>query len=125
MALAEDLAAAINQTLPDMVAAAVLGNGRIRIICGEDRQGWVEVEQADFIDQPEALAETVLYWLQEEMIENVVLGGWPPADPDRPDAPQRAVELPAPHAEIVDGQLHWWFGDRERPALRMPSIPLG
>ena len=124
MGLREDLAAAINRTLPEAVAAAVLGNGRIRIICGEDNTGWVEVETWGFDERPAALAEVVLQWLQEEMIENVVLGGWPPANPDDPDAPQRAAELPEPHAQVVDGQLHWWFGDRNRPALRMPSIPL-
>lgn len=120
----EALAAAINRTLPDVVAADVVANGSIRIICGEDR-GWVEVSTAEFDGRPKALAETVLYWLQEEMIENAVLGGWPPADPDHPDAPQRADQLPEPHAEIVNGQLDWWFGDRERPAFRLPSVPLG
>ena len=64
----------------------------------------------------------VLDALQEEMIESVTHQGWPPSDPDAPDAPQVGGQLPTSHAEVVDGELQWWFGERERPALRLPPV---
>ena len=62
--------------------------------------------------------------LQEEVIESVVKTGWPPADPPRPDAPQRAAELAAPHAEVIGEELHCWYGPRDAFALTVPPVRL-
>ena len=121
MGLAEKLAASLNRVVPDDVALAALPRGAIRIIAGHG-PGYVEVDQWD--PEPEPFAHEVLACLQDEVIENVTRTGWPPSDPEKPDARQHAGALPAPHAQVVEGQLLCWYGSRNNPALALPPISL-
>jgi hypothetical protein len=34
------------------------------------------------------------------------------------------VVVREPHAEVIRGQLHWWYGDPQAPVLRIPTVPL-
>jgi hypothetical protein len=123
---AEQLAAALNRVVPDDVALAAIRNGCIRIMAGSGT-GFAEVPAWWLSEPPSpeeqmAFAEAVLSALQDEVIEGSAMTGWPPADPDHPDAPQRAAELPEPRAELVGEDLLCWYGDRARPALELPPI---
>jgi hypothetical protein len=128
-ALARALARAVNEVVPEDVAVAAMPDGGIKIVAGEG-VGWTEVQPYGWWDDEparspvEGFARAVLREVQNDTIEFSVRGGWPPADPARPDAPQRARDLPEPHAEVVDGELRCWFGRRDSPALVLPPIRL-
>jgi hypothetical protein len=123
------MAAALNEALPDDVAAAATPDG-LRVIVG-DREGppiigGVEVSAWDWNGNldVEVFALRILDEIQEAYIESIALTGWPPADPRNPMAPQTASELPAPNAEVVGDELRWWYGDRDGPALELPAVRL-
>jgi hypothetical protein len=80
------------------------------------------IEDHFYDGDPAGFAEHVLDEVQEYMIEWVMKGGWPLVDPDRPHDRQSAARLPPPHAALEENTLHLWYGDRHRPALRLPLI---
>lgn len=110
----------MNRVVPDDVALAATHYGAITIVAGEG-DGGSEVPAEPPVD---AFARHVLETLQDDVIEAVTKTGWPPSDPARPDDPQRAADLPTPHAEVVGDELHCWYGSGISPALRIPPIPL-
>src|SRR5205823_6106424 len=75
-------------------------------------------------DVLEAVVFNFLAQLQDDVIEEIAFTGWPPSHPSRPDAPQRADELPAPYVAIHDGVLQWGYGDEATPALALEPIRL-
>jgi hypothetical protein len=118
--LANRLALALNEIVPDDVALAATPEGAIKIIAGEG-DGWSEVLPYPPV---ETFAVQVLATLQDDVMEFVAKDCWPPSDPARPEAAQHAAYLPQPHAEIVGDELHCWFGSRQDPALRVPPVRL-
>jgi len=72
----------------------------------------------------EQFAISVLDAVQELMIEGYAYGGWPPVDPKNPERQQSGSELPQPGAEVVKGELRWWFGKKERRSLILKPVPL-
>jgi hypothetical protein len=117
MTLAEELAARLNRVVPEDVALAADAHGSIAIVAGADREGHVTV----FQDQaPASFACDVLRSLQDQIIEWATGGrAWPhSAEYVSRD------ELPEPHAEVVDGAVLCWYGERDTPVLELPPIAL-
>lgn len=115
--LAEELAAQLNRVVSDDVALAADAYGSITIIAGAKRKGHVIVYQ----DQPpDGFGYIVLKNLQDQIIECTTGGrAWPHSDEY-----VARHELPEPHAEIVDGVLRCWYGERDAPVLELPPITL-
>jgi hypothetical protein len=117
MTLAEELAAQLNRVVSDDVALAADPYGTITIIAGAKREGRVIVYQ----DQaPAGFGYAVLRNLQDQIIEWSTGGrAWPHSD----EYVARR-ELPEPHAQVVDGALRCWYGERHAPVLELPPISL-
>jgi hypothetical protein len=116
------LAERLDRVVPEPMTVEVYGDGIRMRVRGQGAFRLVEPWEADVaID---AFAVALLAAAQDEVIEEVIHMGWPPADPREPEAPQFGAALPAPGAAVESGVLRWWYGDRERPALAIDDVPL-
>jgi hypothetical protein len=66
---------------------------------------------------PETAAYAMMNGFQDYIIEEWKGENWPPTE-------DRLASLPLPNAVVENGVLHMWYGDRAKPALIVPAIPL-
>jgi hypothetical protein len=122
---AEKLVAVLNKVVPDDVALGVLPWGGIRIVAGDEHEGVVELYGYPTWpgEPPESFARLLLRNVQDQVVEWSVGHDWPGLPPGVPEPPP-GVPLREPDAEVVNGELHWWYGDRNTPVLILPPVQL-
>jgi hypothetical protein len=120
-ALALALARRLDPVTPPGVRVLAWAEEETVIIGCDDGPPLVFVGMAGGVG-PELFAYQLLDNVQEFVIENVVHGGWPPIDPERPHDRQTASALPAARAALDEDELYLWFGERDRPSLALRPV---
>jgi hypothetical protein len=120
-ALALALARRLDEVTPPGVRVLAWAEEDTVIIGCDDGPPFIFWRWADY-GGPELFAGQLLDDVQEFVIENVVHGGWPPIDPERPHDRQTASALPVARAALDEDALYLWFGERDRPSLALRPV---
>lgn len=123
-ALAIAVAQRLDAVAPDGISVWT-EDGELVFGVGDQGISWMPLAEAVEESRRRSIETTIvsaLDELQDIVIENVVKGGWPRADPSRQDRKDTGPELPHPGARAGDDEIRFWYGWEDAPALVFEPI---
>ena len=106
--------------MPDDVHVSAIPGGGVRITPGPLGVQVLPLWEAEPV---ESFACNILRDAQDHIIEHICKRDWPPLPEGAPE-PSPGATVRAPHTEVIGREIHWWYGERETPLLRVPPGPL-